>query len=49
MKVIEPALDKGVKKQASIAVVKEIGAAIKSMENEFFTEKHKKDGLLPDF
>ncbi len=49
MKVIEPALDKGVKKQASIAVVKEIGKTIKAMENEFFAEKHKKDGLLPDF
>ena len=49
MKVIEPDLRNGVKKQASISVVKEIGQTIKTMENEFFTEKHKKEGLLPDF
>ncbi len=50
MRVIEPDMRRDLhKKQASIAVVKDIGAAIKQMEDEFFTEKIRKDRLLPDF
>ncbi len=40
MKVIEPDLNNGIKKQASIAVVKEIGQTIKAMEDEYFAQ-HK--------
>ena len=50
MRVIEPEINRDLhKKQASIAVVKEIGAVIKQMEDEFFAEKQKKDGILPTF
>lgn len=37
MRVIQPGTSGPSKKQASIAAVKEIGAAIEEMENEFFT------------
>ena len=36
MKLIEPNIDGASKKQASISAVKEIGAVIEKMENEFF-------------
>ena len=37
MKLIQPNVDGASKKQASITAVKEIGAVIEQMENEFFT------------
>lgn len=49
MKVVEPQVGDLTKKQASIAAVKQIGETIKAMEDEFFADKHKKEGLLPDF
>jgi len=39
MKLITPSVEGTSKKQASISAVKELGAAIEQMENEFFTEQ----------
>lgn len=41
MKLIEPTAEKLSKKQASIEVVKQIGATIKKMENEYFAETNQ--------
>lgn len=43
MKLIEPAIPEEIsKKRASLEVVKQIGATIKQMENEYFAEKERK-------
>jgi 1-acyl-sn-glycerol-3-phosphate acyltransferase len=46
MKLITPNVTGASKKQASITAVKEIGAVIEQMENEFFTSAGTQDALL---